>query len=534
MDRIYINQVGYYPDIKKIAALNFATERFELIDEGGRVCYSGNVIHRGFDADSGDDVYNADFSDFEGTGRYRVRVGQRVSDSFEIAEKVYDKTFFDINKAYYFLRCGCGLEAKYAGVYTHGKCHIAPSKLWWDHSTELDLSGGWHDAGDYGRYITAGACAVAHLLYAYRMYPHAFDKLNLNIPESGQGNMPDILWEIKYELDWFLKLQAADGGVYHKATTQRHAPFVMPEEDVAQMYALPVSSMATADFAAACAMASEVYRPFMADYADKLIAAARKSGMWLEQNPDYLFENMPDCTTGGYGEGSDTDNRFWAWSELYCATGEEHYHALMKKSIADNDFRFTGLGYGYVTGFGALTYILCDRDTLDAELKIKFENAYVAEAERLKALSEESGYMVAMRGIDYHWGSNMVLMQQGMIFAIADYIEKTDRFREASFGQLHYLLGVNAVGYSYVTGNGEHAYNNPHLRPSAADGIEACMPGMVSGGPNGRPADGPGRQFIPEGTPPMKCYLDHVGCFSLNEITIYWNSPAVFTLSSLL
>ena len=61
-----------------------------------------------------------------------------------------------------------------------------------------------------------------------------------------------------------------------------------------------------------------------------------------------------------------------------------------------------------------------------------------------------------------------------------------------------------------------------------ADGIEKCIPGMVAGGPNGRPADPYAVEVIKPGTPPMKCYADDAASYSLNEITIYWNSPAVF------
>ncbi|MBR3105136.1 MAG: glycoside hydrolase family 9 protein, partial [Lachnospiraceae bacterium] len=33
---------------------------------------------------------------------------------------------------------------------------------------------------------------------------------------------------------------------------------------------------------------------------------------------------------------------------------------------------------------------------------------------------------------------------------------------------------------------------------------------------------------------PMKCYADHNLSYSTNEITIYWNSPLVFTLAYIL
>ena len=96
---------------------------------------------------------------------------------------------------------------------------------------------------------------------------------------------------------------------------------------------------------------------------------------------------------------------------------------------------------------------------------------------------------------------------------------------------LHYLLGANALGISYVTGVGEFRCNYPHLRPAFADRIEECIPGMVAGGPNRHLSDPFAKQIIPEGTAPMKCYADDTASYSLNEITIYWNSPAVFVLA---
>ena len=60
------------------------------------------------------------------------------------------------------------------------------------------------------------------------------------------------------------------------------------------------------------------------------------------------------------------------------------------------------------------------------------------------------------------------------------------------------------------------------------------MPGMVSGGPNRYRQDARAKEVVPEGTPAMKSFADDYQCFSLNEITIYWNSPAVFTLAYLM
>lgn len=110
--------------------------------------------------------------------------------------------------------------------------------FWEDHSVKLDVTGGWHDAGDYGKYVTAAAAALAHLLYAWKMFPEAFRRQDLNIPGK-PSNMPDILIECRWELEWLLKMQRFDGAVWHKATTAKHAAFVMPEDDREQMYVLP-------------------------------------------------------------------------------------------------------------------------------------------------------------------------------------------------------------------------------------------------------------------------------------------------------
>ena len=521
---IFVNQAGYRPGDKKIAAMPFPCDSFDVVSEDGEVAFSGNTTHYGADEFSGDDVYTADFSVLEKSGRYRIKSGEKSSALFEIRDDVYHAALKSTMKAFYFLRCGDGLCEKYAGVYKHGECHTGKAVLWENNNVSLDVTGGWHDAGDYGRYVTAGACALAHLLNAYLMFPK-LEKLVLDIPESGNG-VPDILNECRIELEWILKMQRADGGVYHKATTKMHAPFVMPEDDKAQMYVFPVSSMATADTAAICALASRIYA-FDKEFSERLSKAAHLSYQWLENNPDFLgFKNPEGCNTGPYGEWEDKSNRFWAATEMYVLTGKEKYHNDMKAQL-ENDFFLAGLGYGDVGGFGAVSYLRF-AENKDEKIAKRLADTFIYKARELAQTADNCGYGAAMKENDYHWGSNMDLLKHGMTFIIADYITGENKYRDYAVRQADYLLGTNALGISYVTGTGEYRCNYPHLRPAHADGIEECIPGMVSGGPNRFPGDPDAKILIPEGTPPMKCFADDVGCYSLNEITIYWNSPAVF------
>ncbi|MGN1119429.1 MAG: glycoside hydrolase family 9 protein [Oscillospiraceae bacterium] len=537
---IYVNQAGYLPESKrKLAAFTAEAKKFFLCGTDGETLFSGEAKRFGFDECSGDSVWLADFSDFTEEGEYYLKTDSGMrSGLFRIGSEVYRQTFDDTVKAFYFLRCGCGLSPKYAGKFAHGKCHTAPAALWGSDSADLDLTGGWHDAGDYGRYVTAGAVAAAHLLYAYVMFPESFARQSLNIPESG-GALPDILAEVKVELDWLLKMQAADGSVFHKATTKHHAAFVMPEYDNGQVYALPASSMAAADLSAVCALAHRVFKPFDEEYASRLLFAAERSAEWLRSHPEPLFINPEECTTGCYGERDDSDNRFWAWAELYCSTGEERYHNAMINQLQPTPegkaatFPLWEFGCGSVAGFGSLAYLLTESVPRNAALLDKLRGEFSAAAEHFAAIADKCGYGAAMDEHSYGWGSNMNLMKRAMLFAIADRLCQRHELADYAEQQLHVLLGHNALGFSYVSGTGENCMKNPHLRPTAADGIDECIPGFVSGGANRCPADEDARRVIAKGTPPMKCYADIVGAFSLNEIAIYWNSPAVFLLAYL-
>ncbi|MDE6737979.1 MAG: glycoside hydrolase family 9 protein [Lachnospiraceae bacterium] len=532
---VLCNQVGYLPQSRKTAVLtvgkHFKVIQAEPGQDDGQVIMEGDARDAGVDAASGDHVHVADFSRITQEGTYYIQneSGER-SHCFRIGQDVYRAIQKDMTKALYYQRCGCGLQEAYAGVYEHPVCHAHKAVLWSDHSVEREVSGGWHDAGDYGRYISPAAVAVGHLLYAYLLFPDSF-KDSLNIPESGNG-VPDVLNECRYELEWMLKMQDEEGGAYHKLTSERHADFIMPEEDHAQFYLFPVSSMATADYAASMALASRVYRAYDDDFADRLHEAAVRAYGWLERYPEYVgFRNPESCNTGEYDDVCDLDERLWAAAEMLVTTGEQKYQEQMDRLLKENLTK-TDFGWTDVSGFAALAILTDESHRASAESVADLRGAVLAEADRLVAVAEQSGYGVAMEPEDYIWGSNMVVLNRGMLLVLAALvIEQEDRknaYEQTALAQLDYLLGMNAVDYSYVTGYGDRAYRNPHNRPTECDGIELPMPGWVSGGPFKTPCDEVGREHIPEGTPPMKCYLDHAACYSLNEITIYWNTPAIF------
>src|SRR6185436_16227606 len=143
---------------------------------------------------------------------------------------------------------------------------------------------GWHDAGDYGKYTTNGAFTAGMMLTAFEHFEATLSTLPLPmIPEKG-GTLPDFLDEVKWQLDWLLTTQGTDGSVAFKVTAQNFEQFVMPEQDGARRYYTPVSTSATADFAAALAQAARVYRPYDGALADTYLAAARSASAFLKAN----------------------------------------------------------------------------------------------------------------------------------------------------------------------------------------------------------------------------------------------------------
>jgi endoglucanase len=544
MSKVLVDQVGFLTNSSKRAVLDFDAPDFKVVDENGAVAFEGKTSHFGTDGISGEDTYVADFSELTKEGRYKIVAGDVTSVTFAIGDNAFDKLKKDICKCFYFLRCGAALDKKYAGVYYHEPCHLSKATVYGEDVPPVDVSGGWHDAGDYGRYSTAGAVAVAHLLYGVRFFNDLL-KLEFDIPKEkcDKGDYPDILSEVKVELDFLMKMQRENGSVWHKVTTFNHADFIMPEDDKNELFLFSVSSLATADIAAVFALAHTIYKDYDKAYADKLLERSLLAYKWLKENPDeLLFFNAEGSNTGQYDEAEDLSNRFWAACSLYEATNEASYYqdaTELKERLAEFDKHatkklyqgdvFTCMGWAEVAGLGGLSLLLKNEDNA---LTASTKESFVGEAKRLVANASKNGFNLCMERKDFIWGSNMELLKYMMILTVANILAPSEDFKKTIVSGLDYLLGCNSMDISYVTGNGEKAFKNPHLRPTAVDDIEEPWPGLVSGGPNIGLQD-ERASALPKDLPAMKCYIDHVDCYSLNEITIYWNSPLVFVISAL-
>ena len=527
---INTDQIGYRPADEKRAVITDVKKgdrTFEVIDVmTGSTVYKGDVIDGNKGGSSGDDVAYADFTDVNAEGRYRIRTkNSGESYEFGISEGIYDDAFRDSLRMLYLQRCGCELPKEYAGDFAHRACHTEKAKIYGGEDY-LEVSGGWHDAGDYGRYTGPGAKAVADLLLAYELYPDSFDD-NCNIPESGNG-IPDVLDEARYELEWLLKMQSADGGVYHKVTGLDFDGFIMSDECTEPLYILPVSKTSTADFAGVMYMAARVYRDVDNDFAKKCLDAAQRAlDSYIEHKDESGFVNPPDVLTGEYGDECSEDEFLWAVCEGYKTTGDREFEKkldMVDYSLIVND----GFGWEDMSGYGYYAY-LSAKDPMRSDFD--FEDRFLSWCNSLKDASlniEAYGCTIID---DYPWGSNMTVANNGMAMLLAYKLTGDDGFVKAAKRQLDYLFGVNPNSYCFLTGYGTKSPQHPHHRPSEA--IGKCMKGMLVGGPDSGLHD-PFAKSALAGMPKAKCYIDNAQSYSCNEITIYWNSALCFLMAGLM
>lgn len=470
-----------------------------------------------------EDDYVADFSQITDPGEYEIRIGQ-TKESFIINDDIYHELYEKALHFYYLQRCGSNLPAKYAGVYSHPACHDTEAVIYGT-KEKRKVNGGWHDAGDYGRYVVAAAVTVADLLLAYEDNKNTMG-ISFQIPESG-GAMPDLLCEIKYELDWMLKMQdEVSGEVYHKVSCASFHGFDMPETEKEELVISPVSVTATATFAAVMAMSAAFYEDYNEKFSRELLQAAQRAyAAQKKMNIPGGFKNPEGVVTGAYDDANDIDERYWAAAALYKATGKKEYRddfeALAKQGILH--------GYGWEDNgsFGNLAYLSTEYSK-DSELEMNIKDSMIQLAEQFLQNSLNDSYAVALE--DYKWGSNFYVAQIGNHLYDAYKMTGRKEFKEAASEQLHYLLGKNPNGFCYVTGFGNVSPIHPHHRPSEA--MHSAVPGMLVGGPDQYLHDPDAVEYC-TGKAPAKCYIDVLGSYSTNEITIYWNSALLYLMAVL-
>ena len=543
---IKINQVGFNPRQDKIAVLeNKNTVRYKIVDQQGNIIVNGVTLPTLPSQISQKSRSIIDLNAAKDTGRYTLLINND-SITFEVAQNILTPLSKSALRTFYYQRTGIPILEEYAGKWNRVIAHpdtliyIHPTVTNQNHEETNIISSpkGWYDAGDYNKYIVNSAYTIGLILTGYQLIPEYYENLVLNIPESN-NNIPDILDEMYYNLEWMLTMQDAhDGGVYHKLTTPNFEGFIKPDKCKQKRYVVAKSTAATLDFAAVMAQASRIYKKYDIDFtafATQSLIAAEKAYKWAKENPQVIYNQnelnkkfKPQITTGEYGDKHLDDEFFWAACELYISTHKQEYLEDINKYIPN---KFSNHSWGNVESLGVFSLLL-NKSDISNEMRVKLQQQILAyakkEVEKLNNSSFKTMFGNEIR--DFGWGalSEKCINPTISILIAGKLCDNTlfDKYLQVAFHNMDYILGRNATGYCYVTGFVTKSPMNIHHRLSASDEVDEPIPGFLVGGPN------PSQQDKNSGVHYKsnfadESYEDVLPSYASNEIAINWNASLV-------
>jgi len=533
--RIHVDQFGYLPGASKVAViaspqigynapsnLNPSTKYrvkrsydHVTVFEANITPWSGGSTH----GQSGDKAWWFDFSALTTNGYYFLydSLNNLRSTSFTISDCAYFEALRHGLRTYYYQRCGEGkvlpfAEADWAdaqpchrGNLQDENCYSILNPV---PATAKDLHGGWHDAGDYNKYVTFTYGTLMDLLLAYEENPAIWGD-DLGIPESGNG-VPDLLDEVKYELDWLIRMQQSNGSVLCVVGVQNFASASPPSADQARRYYGPATTAATLSVAATFALAARQFQtiPSMATFAATLQTAAINAWNWAQANPNVTYYNSGNIAAGE--NEPDTYNRdmrkLAASCFLFGLTGTVSY-----RNYFDNNYLNAHLlqwSYAYLfephTQDALLFYSRLPNATLSVKnniLNTYANSVQTSNTDNLPSfLNKTDAYRAFVRDDNYTWGSNESKAHQGNMFFNMNHYglngANAANYKNAATGFLHYLHGVNPTSYCFLSNMGTHGaeFSIPSLYHSWFNdgtiwdelGVSQFgpAPGFLPGGPN--------------------------------------------------
>jgi endoglucanase len=560
-----LNQVGYLPGETKVA-LAFSDSvlpgAFEVWRVGEEEAAFQGGIRKAPRPGWGKYAYyyEMDFTALQDTGRYELRVGAVRSGSFTIGEQAYRGVPKDLLVFMQQQRCGYN-------PFLDMVCHQRDGRSFYGSmpdSTFVDVSGGWHDAGDQLKYLITGSFATASMLLAYERYPEVFEDRVNGLGQGFPNGIPDVLDEARWGLEWIHKCHVLPNQLVHQVADDRdHLGWKWPDQDNSD-YGWGPNSYRAAYFASGAPQGLHLYQSKatgVANLAGRSAAAmAMAYRIWREDLKDTLFagrcleaakslyamgqarEGYQQGNSYGapyrYNEDTWADDMEWAAAELYAATGRAAYLEAAKRyarlagttswmplDTADH-YRF----YPFVNiGHYALAR------QVEGPFRDTLLQYYRRGIEACLSRGRNNSYQV---GVPFIWCSNNLvtaLMTQIILF---EELTGDTRYHDFLLAQRDWLLGRNPWGTSMFTGiprDGEY--------PEAVHTSVYALTGeMVPGGL----VDGPVYHTIFQSlkgltlTEPDEfadfqndyvVYHDDIGDYSTNEPTMDGTAGAILVMA---
>lgn len=562
LDMVKVNQFGYLPDERKLAIVSYEPNavsspptQFQVKDAATQaVVYTGSLVLKNPSSpdwdQSGDIVYHADFSSFTVLGRYKIvlpEIPNQSSVEFQISSKVFNRALRDALRVFYYMRCGQDFTEPYAEGHTRAAIYAGNADAnydyvsgepghWYEYTEPTrDIFGGWFDAGDLHLDTHGPVIAMWFLLETLEQFKDKVGPDILNLPES-DGQINDLVQIIKWELDWYKKMQNADGSVLFYQDVNHSGSDISYQR---------VSDITTTGASALTAIFAKAY-PLLADvnglesYAADLLTRAELSWVWLQANPGFFNPPPPSGASYVYMHDvtEDASDRAFAAIELYLATGNTTYRDYFESRFNGNAFTAFGLSnqdtgvLAYITShwinMGYMDYAetaLPVNTTYKNHLRQKF----IDQANHMRNSVNSCPYNIPMLN-PYHlyWGSSAgVLATNALVFQrVYEWGGKTDiTYRNIALDALDWIAGRNPVCRNFMTGYGDLAHGTDLYSAYWFD-FDNVVPGFMCGSINVYESS----QLTDSILYPWKRFLNAY-IASVLEPAIYWQAETSYLLA---
>jgi endoglucanase len=380
-----------------------------------------------------------------------------------------------------------------------------------------DGTGGWHDAGDYNKYVTNGATGLVPMLMAWHNYKPVLEGMHLTLDPAMDTALPDYLDALRWEIDWIIKMQRPDGQVCYKLSTAQFGAFIMPEDETTtRFFTLPGPQAASA-LVGLCASMARAVQPYDMAYYAKLTSTAKVSWDYLLTNP---ADTRVDCTHTGPYPSDERGYKAYAAAEWWETTGDPAalavFEGIMATFIGSTawptyvptpspyiDWRNPSWDYGSLETPGVLTYLASTRPGRRLVQGLADILVGYAGTQHSSALNFGSS----------SWGINGEVARASLLLDAADCLAPKPAYRNDVQLRLDYFYGCNASNRSQVTGEGLNPPLHPHHRPSGSPSYVALppWPGLLVGGPIST--------------------IDRVEDYVHNEVAVNWSGALIYALA---
>jgi len=460
---IRMNQAGFLSDDMKTTVIfskkRLPDERFYIIDSKGKVVLRGKLIKSGDNFPGFSHSRIVDFSSIQDTGRYRLRIKGAKDQYFEINNFIYNSIRDSLILFFQVQRCGP------TDPLLHNPCHLSDATSVPGYSDNIvDVTGGWHDAGDYIKFLSTAAYTTYMLIFSYEFDPIKFGFDNDN------NTVPDILEEAKVGIDWLLRCHLKNNLLITQVQDLKDhdQKWRLPEDDSLK-FTRPgytgIGKNIIGIYSAALAIAARVWKQkfFDYDFAEKCLETAE--GVYSVHK---FVPDIDSIYSGFYQDHSFAGKLALGGAELFASTGKKKYldQAKIYADSAGSDFWWS---WGDIN---SLAHYRLSRLGEDYSGYI-LNNLNYFNAKKDSSLFGE--------GTDYTWGSTNTILGTALQVILYDHLKGGKKFDSLMTFQRDYVLGRNPWGISFIQGIGKTYVRNIHSQVGFFN--KGYLPGALSAGP---------------------------------------------------